>query len=39
MSALQIKTEFEQSGFEQVTHYDLIKTISIWRIYDLKKRK
>lgn len=34
-----IEAEFEQSGFDRVTHFDLIKGISMWRIYVLKKRK
>lgn len=35
----QIEAEFERSGFDRVTHYDLIRGFSMWRIYVLKKRK
>lgn len=37
--ALQIEAEFKESGFEVAANYDLLKTISMWRIYVLKKRK
>lgn len=34
-----IEQEFEQSGFDKIAHYDLMKNFSMWRIYVLRKCK